>query len=241
MALHAMYDSVDKITSNFVRVGFPYYAICDTKGEFLWTNESENNVALASEQLKEDLSSIRQGNTAIFTIKHFKELPAKGLKKSSECDCISTFKNGFSEEQKQEYSGRQSYMFEKLMDKIDGLASENQEIKMKLALMENEDEPIEETPNTPAGIMGALLSQPKIQDVLIGLLTGFATNFLTNNTMNTNTQTPQLAGIAGVPNESLEAIIERLISKGVTVDDLQKLSLMDVKQISLLLTMLRAN
>jgi len=240
MALHAMYDSVDKITSNFVRVGYPYYAICDTKGEFLWTNESENNVALASEQLKEDLSSIRQGNTAIFTIKHFKEVPAKGLKKNTECDCISTFKNCFSEDQKQEYSGRQSYMFEKLMDKIDGLANENQEIKMKLALMEGDEEPEEQqAPSTAAGIMGALLSQPKIQDVLIGLITGFATNFLTNN-MNTK-ETPQLAGIAGVQNESLELIIDRLISKGVTVDDLQKLSLMEQKQISLLLTMLRSN
>ena len=92
---------------------------------------------------------------------------------------------------------------------------------------EDEEEEEEEAPTTPAGILAGMLNQPRVQEMLISALTGIVSSFAT----------PKVQHVSGTAD--LEQIIQTLFSKGVTVDDLEKLAAMPQTQIGMLLSMLR--
>lgn len=104
----------------------------------------------------------------------------------------------------------------------------------RLAEQETDEDEEEESPEpvTPSSILAGMLQQPHVQNMLINIVGNLASSF-----MKPNRPVQQVAGTHTA--EDIDEIIETLYSKGVTPDDLRKLSEMPQAQITMLLSMLR--
>jgi len=224
MALHAMFDNSINVARNLIRTGCLYYAIIDTGKNKLWDNleDDDTTVEDASIRCKDDLDVIRRGNTAIYTILHWRNKP-KDWKKT-EPDYTSTFKQGY-EEQKQEYRGFVSGQNEQILNELRELHKRLDTIE--ISHESESDDDLED--QAESNYLGAL-NNPVIQQILLGIA---------GNLFKPNNQPPP-SGMAGF-EDNLEMILKKLFVKGVTVDDLQKLADMPDDRISFLLNILRGN
>lgn len=230
MAQYIMYDSLDILRGKFIEKKLPFYIVCDSHNNILFSNESESDEIAAAEMLCNDLKDIRKESQIIFNIKLFKTLPKGGFKKTSESENLMTYQRKRINNLEDQMSGG-NYINSQILNKLDSIQASNEELKMRIAMLENDEGEDEEIQTEPQSILGAIVSNPSFQEVIINLITNISANLMTNN--------KKALSLAGT--DTMETIIERLISKGVTVDDLQKLSLMSNDKISMLLTMLRAN
>jgi hypothetical protein len=224
MANHAMFDNSSNVARNLIRTGCLYYAIIDNGKNKLWDNleDDDTTVEDASIRCKDDLDLIRKGNTAIYTIFHWRNKP-KDWKKT-EPDYTSTFKQGY-EDQKQEYRGFVSGQNDQILNEL-------RELHRRLDTIEishesESDDDLED--QAESNYLGAL-NNPVIQQILLGLA---------GNLFKPNNQAPT-TGMAGI-EDNLEMILKKLFYKGVTIEDLQKLSEMPDDRISFLLNILRGN
>jgi len=229
MPQYIMYDDLSVVKSKFIEKNLPYYFVTDAHNNILFSNESETDIDAAAEMLVNDLKDIRKESQIIFNIKLAKAVPAKGgFKKTTDFDTLLTYK-----QKKPEYSdpmsGNGNYYNSVIMQKLDNIQMANDELRMKIEMLESEDETEEAPP--PQNLIGAIMSHPNITDVIVNLITNISANLMTQKTA------PR--ALAGV--DTIEAILDRLISKGVTIDDLQKLSNMPNEKISMLLQILRSN
>lgn len=121
-----------------------------------------------------------------------------------------------------QYMARSSERDTEILNEIRALRAE------RMAELEEEEE--EEQPTTPSSILAGMLQQPQVQQMLIGILGNLAGSFMK----------PKVQHISGTHTaEDLQQVIEKLFAKGVTPDDLVKLSEMPESQITFLLSMLR--
>jgi len=227
MAIHAMFDNPVSVSRNLLRTGCVYYAIVDSGKNKLWDNFDDDDTTPedASERIKQDLESIRKGNTAIHIINHYREKPKdpKDWKKTDP-DYISTYKQS-NEEQRQEFRGYVSGQNDQILNELRELHRRLDSIEIN-----HESEPDEDLEDqAETNYLGAL-NNPVVQQILLGL----AGNLFKPNTPNNP------GGLAGIES-NIEVILKNLYSKGVTIDDLQKLSEMPQDKISFLLSMLRGN
>jgi hypothetical protein len=219
-----MFDNPINVSKNFLRTGCVYYAIVDSSKSKLWDNfrDEDTTAEDASEEIKEHLESIRKGNTAILTILHWCNKP-KDWKKT-EPDNISTYKQGY-EEQKQEYRGFVSGQNDQILNELRELHRRLDSIE--ISHESESDDDIED--QAESNYLGAL-NNPVIQQILLGLA---------GNLFKPKDQAPS-SGMAGI-DDNLETILKKLFYKGVTIEDLQKLSEMPDDRISFLLNILRGN
>lgn len=224
MATHAMFDNSSNVARNLIRTGCLYYAIIDSGKNKLWDNleDDDTTVEDASIRCKDDLDLIRKGNTAIYTILHWRNKP-KDWKKT-EPDYTSTFKQGY-EEQRQEYRGFVSGQNEQILNELRELHKRLDTIE--ISHESESDDNLEE--QSESNYLGAL-NNPVIQQILLGLA---------GNLFKPNNPAPQ-SGMAGF-EDNLEMILKKLFYKGVTIEDLQKLSEMPDDRITFLLNILRGN
>lgn len=237
MAIHAMFANPADVKRNFIRCKMPYYAVVDGKGEMIWINDEEGEIEDAAQMLHDDLRTIREYNTAIYTIRHFAKVPTNGIKKTSEPDCISTYKQqgeSYSPEAKEQYKAERYSFQNELVQTLKSMQVEMQDIKMKLAMDDSPDEPELLEQVTGSSIVGKVLENPQVLNLLTNICANLFTNGLPSN------QPKALAGVPASDVETVENILDRLISKGVTIQDMQKLSNMEVSQINMLLNILRA-
>lgn len=222
-----MFDNPGSVSRNLVRTGCLYYAIIDSNKNKLWDNfeDDDSTPEDSAERIKQDLELIRRGNTAIYTIHHYREKPANW--KKADPDYISTYKQS-NEEQRENYNSYRGHV----SGQNDQILSELRSLHQRLDLLETDsgsetDDELEDQAET--NYLGAL-NNPVVQQILLGL----AGNLFKPQ------QPTQPGGMAGIES-NIEAILKTLYSKGVTIDDLQKLSEMPLDKISFLLSMLRGN
>jgi hypothetical protein len=206
-------------------MGCIYHAIVDSSKSKLWDNFNDNDTTAedASESIKQYLEAIRKGNTAIFTINHYRVKP-KDWKKTDP-DYISTYKQS-NEEQRQEYRGYVGQQNDQILNELRELHRRLDSIE--ISHQSEPDEDIED--EAELNYMGAL-NNPVVQQILLGLA---------GNLFKPNTPPAAPAGLAGI-DDNLETILKKLFYKGVTIEDLQKLSEMPDDRISFLLNILRNN
>jgi len=119
-------------------------------------------------------------------------------------------------------SNAQQQINNEILNEIRALRAE------RMAEIEQEDEEEEEDePVTPGSILAGMLQQPRVQEMLIGILGNLAGNLMA----------PKVQQVSGT--HDIDQIINALFAKGVTPDDLAKLAAMPETQISFLLSMLR--
>lgn len=241
---HAMFDTPDKIRENFKANGFVYYLIVDHKGEILARGEDDQDLEDAANDIHSFFVNIRRGNAAIYTVKQFKKIPSGGFKKTSEADCISTFKRKeyYDDERtpyQSSYAGQGKY--DTILDELRSLRQEMAQMKIDQAIAEaEEDEEIEEE-TQPQNILGSIMGHPQFQEVLINFLTNITANLTT--AMGAKQQPAPATTLAGtnsnVDEITLEKVLQTLFDKGVTPQDLYKLSQFSESKIKKLLTFLR--
>lgn len=232
-----MFDTTAAVAKNFIRCKCPYYLITDSKGNKLWWNDEEEDIEAAAELLQEDLKQIRQGNTGVYIIHHFKTVPKSGFKKGVESDCTSTFKKPlYDEYERNEY--RQNYQ-SRVLDAIQGIDKRLQDIEQKQILEDSiSDDELEEEVE-PNDWFGKIMGNPYSREMAMNFMNSIAAN-LSTNLFHSPQKPLSMAGTTQPQNETtLEAILEKLFSLGITPEDLYLLSQKPQAEINFLLSMLR--
>jgi len=216
-----MATTKQEVLNQFNRYKMPFFAIYSGKDR-VCINETND-----LEEAQEILDTYLDGETKSVKIKIYKALPKGGITEKSEPHIVIPFEKRYTQEDKAQYYGMQGVggvLFQKL-----------ETIENRIAGLEAEpatDEELSEEAE-PNGILAGILGNPAVQNIL--------SNFLTN--ISANIVTPHIAkpmSMAGTDEKvSLETIIETLLSKGVTIDDIHKLSQMPKEKLSFLLGMLR--
>jgi hypothetical protein len=122
-----------------------------------------------------------------------------------------------------------------IMEELRALRSEIAQMKLEQSIQDSEqDEEIIQQAQ-PASILGTILGNPDVQTMLANLLTNITANLITPHHMNKPT------ALAGTEDKqiTLESILETLFAKGVTIQDLHKISEMPKDKIHSMLNMLR--
>jgi hypothetical protein len=235
----AMFDNVNSVIADFIAKGCPFYMVSGDGMQCIWDNQTITDIHEASEKLRDELTNIRKGNSAIFTIKQFRTIPKTGLKKTSDPDYLSTFKQGISDEDRANYRDSRKSNNEPMSEMLQMIMEQNKQLQneimaLKMAQSDDDDE-IEEKAEASSTI-GEVLGHPAIQQLLINIASNLVANTATQNIHTPNYGRP--TAMAGVDLE-MESIVEQLSAKGVTASDLQKLADMPTEKISFLLSMLR--
>ena len=220
-------SKVQTIIDQFKKYNTPFFSIYNGKDR-VCINEL-NDQEEAQEILETYLNGVEKGN---FKIKLFKNIPKSGITEKTEAYIIIPF------EKKIEYSNEDKMLYygggggtHYLSEKINDLQREIEYLKTKNELAENslEDEEVEE--EAQENYLGAILGNPVVMNVLTTLATNIGTNLFT--------QKPKPMAMAGIEETSLNDIINVLFEKGVTEEDLKKLSEMPKEKLSFLVSMLK--
>jgi hypothetical protein len=176
------------------------------------------------------LNGVDKGN---FKIKLFKNILKSGITEKSEAYIIIPF------EKKIEYTAEDKALYygggggtHYLSEKINDLQREVDFLKAKNEISQNEmnDDDVEE--EVENNYLGAILGNPAIMGVLTTIATNIGANLFTRK--------PQPMAMAGIETTNINDIINTLFEKGVSTEDLQKLSEMSKEKLSFLITMLKA-
>lgn len=221
-------SNVQTIIEQFKKYNTPFFSIYNGKDR-VCINEL-NDQDEATEILETYLNGVEKGN---FKIKLFKNIPKTGITEKTEAYIIIPF------EKRIEYSNEDKMMYYNggggthfLNEKINQMQKEIDFLKTKNELISNDldDEEVEDEAET--NYLGAILGNPAVMSVLTSLATNIGANLFTQK------QKPM--AMAGIEETTLNDIINVLFEKGVTEDDLKKLSEMPKEKLSFLVTMLKA-
>jgi hypothetical protein len=235
----AMFDNINSVIADFIAKGCPYYMVSGDGMQCIWDNQTITDIHDASEKLRDELTNIRKGNSAIFTIKQFRTIPKTGLKKTSEPDYLSTYKQEYSSDGTHPFRAERKTTHEPMDKMLEMIMQQNKQLQTEIVALKmaqsQEDEEIESKVE-PSSTIGAILGHPAIQQLLINIASNFVAN-TAQSTMKSHMYS-QPTAMAGVDVE-IENVFEQLEAKGVTMSDLQKLSEMPIEKIGFLLSMLR--
>lgn len=221
-------SKINSIIEQFKKYNTPFFSIYNGKDR-VCINEL-NNQDEANEILETYLNGVEKGN---FKIKLFKNIPKAGITEKCEAYIIIPF------EKKIEYTAEDKALYygggggtHYLSEKINDLQREIEFLKTKneINARELDDEEVEE--EVEPNYLGAILGNPVVMNVLTALATNIGANLFTQK------QKPM--AMAGIETTDINEIINTLFQKGVSIDDLKKLSEMSKEKLSFLITMLKA-
>ena len=215
--------NIDSIIEWFEDQGQPYYVIeCKTYGREA-QNLREGDIEEAAEKLKKHLDEISKDESGATHTVYVSDAPIKPGTKLKELMCMGYKAHKAPAEQREGYIPREQYYynalapaFENLNKKIEDL--QTQIVAMKMDEAEDDTEIEEKAENN---VLGALMQNPAIQNVLAGIIANMAQGFAGG------TAKPQ--AIAGIPedveNDKIHTAIARLKKHDNNLgDDLLKLA-----------------
>jgi len=245
----ALYSSADKVKKAFIENDKAFYIVYSSKDTApLRTNTTEDDVQAAADSLYRWLREIEY--TGELKIYQFDKMPAKVTKdKLADATYISyAYKNQYSPEEKAEYKARMGYaqpagtdpaliaILQRMEERSAAEAERLAKIEALIVEMNAADDDDEVEDRAENNVLGAVLGNPAIQNILLT----FATNLGANLASGQLTKQPRPVAMAGVVEDNTEVsqYVEALFKKGVTVDHLRKLSEMPAIKIKSLLMML---
>lgn len=185
------------------------------------------------ERLAKYLNRIEKGSVKV---KIYKAIPKGGIDDKTPAYLTLPYTKTYTPEEKNQYwesRGLGSHMMEELRNMRAEIGS------LKNQLEESDTDEELEAESEPQSLIAGIVSNPAVQNMIASFLTNISANVVSNHVTPQPTQYARPMAMAGIP-EDLEAIIESLQSKGVTVNDFQKLDSMPADRLSFLLNMLRA-
>jgi hypothetical protein len=233
----AQFHDISSLRRAFVRKGGAFYIVKGKKGDSIYINDEETDIEAAADMLAEDLKEIAE--TAELNIYSFKALPKNGDISKATGGMLTTYqkKQIYSSDEKVEYYKQQARgtdpalleLLKEMREDAKLLREEMAEERRIRAELEaaDDDDDVEEQAES-AGL-GAILGNPAVQQILTALVTNIGANMATQ-------QPRAMAGVEDQPE--LNALVQQLLSKGVTVEHLRKLAEMPTIKIKSLLMML---
>jgi len=237
---------VETLIQQYNANDLPFYVMVDSKNFVVSSNIKSKEIAKGSEKLLSFAKSLPTTSAANYKVYCFEGVPeVKGIdsKSIAQClhlaDCVLSFCPFYETDERKEEKEYNKYMYNQRQNEM---AAELAEIKAMLRAKAEEetDEDLEEEAQ-PTSALAGLINNPKIQEMLIGMISGMATKFMGGG------NAPQ--AIAGIPTTTedseakLLSAIERLYNVDPSLpDDLHLLADMAEKnkgQFEFLLSMLR--
>lgn len=245
-----LYSNPDKVKEAFIENDKPFYVVFSLKDAApMRSNATEDDVQAAADGLHRWLTNIEY--TGELKIYQFDKMPAKVTKeKLTDAVHISyAYKNQRTPEEKAEWKERMGYnrpagtdpALIAILDRMEQREAAAHERLEKIERLVSEmaesedDEEIEEKAEN--NILGAVLGNPAVQNILMAFATNLGANLATNQMAKQNVRPVAMAGVVD-ENPEVNELVEKLFSKGVTVDHLRKLSEMPAVKIKSLLLML---
>ncbi len=231
-------NEIAKVKDWFLENDLPYFAIHTTKTDRVWWNNTLNEVDEAAAKLDKFLARNEPGQYTLYVydtknIKDIKE--ATGTLKFK---FGSAYENSGYDNQEEFYKNRypvQSMLLEQMKE----LTAEVKLLKERAEIeAESDDDEEVEKESQSANIVGAIVGHPAVQNLLMNFLTNITANMMTAPKITPQTHYVGPQAMAGIDDEN--TIINKLLSKGVTWNDLDILSNLPETQIQTLLSMLRA-
>lgn len=241
----ALYSNPDKVKKAFIENGKPFFVVYSLKDavNHLRVNADDDDINSAADNLNTWLKGIEY--TGQLNIYAFDKFPNKLTKAAIDGATLITyqFKNVYTPEQKEEYYQRRNQVagtdpaLIAILDRMEQREAAAHERLEKIERLVQEmaesedDEEIED--KTENNVLGAVLGNPAVQNLLVAFATNLGANLVSNNQ-----QRP--VGLAGIVDENSEVneLVEKLFSKGLTIDHLRKLADMPALKIKSLLLML---
>lgn len=238
----AHFHDLNALRRAFVKKGRPFYIVKGKGGDAIAINEDEENIEAAGDLLAEDLRDIAE--TSELCIYGFTTVPKSGLLKAKTDEALKTTyqkKTIYSSDEKVEYYKQQARGTDPaLIELLKEIREDNKLLRDELAEERrlraeldaaDDDEEVEESAES-AGL-GAILGNPAVQQILTALVTNIGANMVTHPPR-------AMAGIEAGETLAPEvvALVNKLMSKGVTAEHLQKLADMPAIKIKSLLMML---
>lgn len=243
----ASYNSLDNVLTHFKDMDCPFFIISEDKKHIFFANSTINDIDEAADKLREKLED--RDHTKPYHIYCFKNVTKGGLVINSKSSGVY-----FSyQKQRPEYNNEYRSDNRGLYELVRTQGEELRELRAMLlrnqeeALAGFEDEEDEETvaKSMQSNVIGALLGNPAIQNILINLLTNIAGNIVTPAIQQTQQQytMKKPTAMAGTGSEEelnmeLAKTLEIIFSKGVTLDHLKKIAAMPELKIKGILMML---
>lgn len=238
----ASFTHLNDLIDHFIEMEHPFYIISEDKKSIFSMNNKVNDIDEAGEKLKRALE--HKDHSKVYYIYCFKTLTKSGLAIPLKAGNHLLFsyqkaKPEYSFEQKQQYYGGLGSMIQQQNERIDRLQSL---LEAKLLQEENLEDDDDVKESMQSNIIGTIMGNPAIANIVTNLLTNIFANTMTNgqtNNIPANYKPTALAGDQPSDQElRLATILETLFDKGVTVDHLEKLASYPKAKISMLLTML---
>jgi hypothetical protein len=243
----AMYTKATDVKKAFIRNGLPFFIIKGKGGDTLYYNGIVDDIDEAADNIESFCNNIEDTNE--LKIYQFATVPKTGITKAKPEDgVLITYQNKktYSNDEKVEYwrnkavggGGSQTdpaliAILSEMREDNKALRAEMAEIRRLQTELDESDDDDDIRNESQSGLLG-MLGNPTIQNVLVSLFTNLGAN-MAANTM----AAKQPRGMAGVADDAeLMQYVEKLISKGVTVEHLKKLSELPALKIKSLLMML---
>jgi len=235
---------IDALIQQFNTNDLPYYIMVDSKYFCPVSNIKSKDKDKGAQKLLEFLRTLPTTSVANYRIYCYenppevKSMDAKTLTQHlHDYQALLSFCPFYETDERREEKEANKYFYNQRQEQ---LAAELAEIKAMLKADRESDEDLEEEAQ-PTNALAGLINNPKIQEMLIGMISGMASKFMSGGSA------PQaMAGIPATAEESetkLLTAIERLYAVDPNLpDDLHKLADMAEKetaQFNWLLSMLR--
>ena len=217
--------TIDAIIEEYKDNNFPAFVVYE--GKEPRSVYLDKDIEEGAERLTKALNRISNGSAKV---KIYKTVPSKGIDDKTSAFLVLPYEKKYSQEDKAQYwegRGLGSHMIEEIRSLKADIAG------LKADLDESETDEELEKEAQPNGILAGLVGNPAIQNMIASFLTNISANVVTNHAVPVRPM-----AMAGV-SPDVDAIINSLLTKGVTVDDFNKLDQMPPERLSFLLSMLR--
>lgn len=245
----ASYSNLDSVISHFKDMEHPYFIISEDKKNTFFLNATIEDIDEAAEKLREKLED--RDHTKPYHIYCFKTLMRGGLAISPKHPGVYFSYQKARPEYNGEYRQDNRALYEMIREQREDMKALREMIlrqeQVELAGFDDEeDSEAQVAQSMQSNVLGAILGNPAVQNILINLLTNIAGNIVTPAIQQTQQQFIQkqpiaMAGIKQTEeqiNAEIAETLEKIFSKGVTLTHLKKIAEMPAAKIQAMLMML---
>lgn len=228
--------TIESILDEYRENNFPAFTIHEGKER---RKIYEGKEIEEGEEILERFLRTHNGN---FKIRIYKSIPKSGIDDKTPAYLCLPYSKTYTPEEKSRYY-QESGVGHHLVEEIRSLRAEVSGLKSQLDEEPETDEELQQEAQ-PGSVIGQIMGNPAVQNMIAAFLTNISANMFSNHVapqhphQQQQQQYPRPQAMAGIPDD-ISTVIESLISKGVTIEDFQKLDAMPPDRLSFLLSMLR--
>jgi hypothetical protein len=204
------YTGIKNVIKAIENIDIPYFAVFSGKA-LVYKNPAFgesgfDNTADAANSLQEFLESLNQGSNAIYTLKLYETIPAGGINDKTPANYSINFRLNLEGMDKMS----QTISAENRNNTNSEILSELKALRMRVDEMQSE-----EPEDKPGGILGALLNNEAVLNMLVASVAGLGAHFLEK--LKINPINKPVTTMAGIDEQIIEPTENEKIKKAIEV------------------------